>query len=146
MEPRNKAPHLLCAGRVIHSHKHTIELVKYSRKHVHLENKARASSILTLSWRIPDEPPRWKVAAEPQKTPGFLVSGEELNLGPVRRLDLSGLLCSKVSLKYKRDRESFWHRAQKGAERVPGVSSSFMHSCSYLIGTYMLFNRWKDKL
>ena len=39
MEPRSKAPHLLRTGRVIHWHKHTIELVKYSRKHVHLENK-----------------------------------------------------------------------------------------------------------
>ena len=28
-------------------------------------------------------------------------------------------VCNKVLLKYKRDRESFWHRYQKGAERVP---------------------------
>ena len=28
-------------------------------------------------------------------------------------------LCNKVLLKYKGDRESFWHRHQKGAERVP---------------------------
>ena len=35
MELQSKAPHLLCTGRIIHSHKHTIELVKYSRKHVH---------------------------------------------------------------------------------------------------------------
>ena len=31
----------------------------------------------------------------------------------------SELLCNKVLLKYKGDRESFWHRHQKGAERVP---------------------------
>ena len=31
-EPQSRAPHLLHAGRFIHSHKHTIELVKYSRK------------------------------------------------------------------------------------------------------------------
>ena len=28
-------------------------------------------------------------------------------------------VCNKVLLKYKGDRESFWHRHQKGAERVP---------------------------
>ena len=31
-EPQRSAPHLLCTGHVIHSHKHTGELVKYSRK------------------------------------------------------------------------------------------------------------------
>ena len=37
----------------------------------------------------------------------FLDSGgEEINLGPVTRLDHSKLLCNKVFLKYKRDRES----------------------------------------
>ena len=34
MEPQSKAPHLLCTGHVIHSHKHTVELVKHSRKRV----------------------------------------------------------------------------------------------------------------
>ena len=33
-EPQSRAPHLLHAGRFIHSHKHTIELVKYSRKYI----------------------------------------------------------------------------------------------------------------
>ena len=33
-EPQSRAPHLLLAGRFIHSHKHTEELVKYSRKRV----------------------------------------------------------------------------------------------------------------
>ena len=65
----------------------------------------------------------WKVVAEPQKTPKFLASREEeFNSGPVMRLDHSELLCSKVLLKCKRDRESFWHRHQKGAERVPPAS------------------------
>ena len=31
-EPQSKAPHLLPTGHVIHSHKHTIDLVKHSRK------------------------------------------------------------------------------------------------------------------
>ena len=32
VEPQSRAPHLPHAGHVIHSHKHTIELVKHSRK------------------------------------------------------------------------------------------------------------------
>ena len=75
--------------------------------------------LLTLSWRIPDEPPRWKVVVESRYTPGFLApGGEEFNPGPETRLDRSELLCNEVLLKY-RDRESFWHRHQKGVERVP---------------------------
>ena len=31
---QSRDPHLLHAGHVIHSHKHTIELVKYSRKRI----------------------------------------------------------------------------------------------------------------
>ena len=43
-----------------------------------------------------------------EKTPGFLASrGEEFNPGPETRLDHSELLCNKVLLKYKGDRESF---------------------------------------
>ena len=57
------------------------------------EQRTRFPSILTLSWRILEEPPGWKIAAEPQKEPGFLASGgEEFNLGPVTRLDHSELL------------------------------------------------------
>ena len=48
-----------------------------------------------------------KVIAEPGKMLGFLASREELNLGPVTRLDCSELLCNKVLLKYKRGKESF---------------------------------------
>ena len=33
------APHLFCTGCVIHSHKHTIELVQYSRKSICWKNK-----------------------------------------------------------------------------------------------------------
>ena len=43
-----------------------------------------------------------------EKMPGFLASGgEEFNPGPETRLDCSELLCNKVLLKYKGDRESF---------------------------------------
>ena len=42
------------------------------------------------------------------KMPGFLApGGKEFNLGPEMRLDHSELLCNKVLLKYKGDRESF---------------------------------------
>ena len=54
------------------------------------------------------------------KTLGFLApGGEEFNPGPEMRLDRSELLCNKVLLEYKGDRESFQCRHQKGAERVP---------------------------
>ena len=50
------------------------------------EQRTRAPSVLTLSWRILDEPSRWKVITESWKTLGFLASGrEEFNLGPVMR-------------------------------------------------------------
>ena len=43
-----------------------------------------------------------------EKTLGFLASGgEEFNPGPETRLECSDLLCNKVLLKYKGDRESF---------------------------------------
>ena len=43
-----------------------------------------------------------------EKMPGFLASGgEEFNLGPETGLDRSEVLCDKVLLKYKGDRESF---------------------------------------
>ena len=42
------------------------------------------------------------------KTPGFLAPGrEEFNPEPETRLDRSELLCNKVLLKYKGDREGF---------------------------------------
>ena len=41
------------------------------------------------------------------KMPGFLASEEEFNPGPETRLDRSELLCNKVLLKYKGNRESF---------------------------------------
>ena len=42
------------------------------------------------------------------KTPGFLATGgDEFNPGPETRLDRSELLCNKVLLKYKGDRQSF---------------------------------------
>ena len=34
VEPQSRAPYLINAGHAIHLHKHTVELVKYSRKRV----------------------------------------------------------------------------------------------------------------
>ena len=42
---------------------------------------------------------KWKVVADPGKTPGYLASWrEEFNLGPETRLDQSELLCYRVLL------------------------------------------------
>ena len=61
-----------------------------------------------------------------KKTLRYLASRiEESNLGPETRLDHSELLCNRVLLKYKRDRESFWHSHQKGAERVPPITMNW---------------------
>ena len=56
--------------------------------------------------------------------------GEEFNPGPETRLDPSELLCNKVSLKYKGDRESFCHRHQKGQKEytLASVSSGVIYS------------------
>ena len=49
-----------------------------------------------------------KLFLKHEKVLGFLASGgEEFNLGLETRLDQSELLCNKVLLKYKGDRESF---------------------------------------
>ena len=65
-----------------------------------------------------------------KKTPGFLASGgEEFNPGPEMRLDRSELLSNKMLLKYKGDKESFWHRHQMGAERaLASVSNGVIYS------------------
>ena len=71
------------------------------------------------SWSLPPE----RLLLNHARTSGFLAPrGEESNPGPGTRLDRSELLCNKVLLKYKWDRESFWHRHQKGPERVPPAS------------------------
>ena len=62
-----------------------------------------------LAWRIPGtgEPGGERLLLN-EKTRRFLASGgEEFNPGPETRLDRSELLCNKVLLKYKGDRESF---------------------------------------
>ena len=115
MEPHSRAPLLLHSGCVIHSHKHT-RVSKVQQKPCFLaEQRTRASSILTLPWSIPDELPRWKVVAERHKDARIL----GLQRRRIQSRASDKLLCNNVLLKYKRDRESFWHGHQKAAERVP---------------------------
>ena len=60
----------------------------------------------------------WKVVAESQNMPGSLASPpEEKNSIRGQRWGL--VAQSFCVIKYKGDRESFWHRHQKGAERIP---------------------------
>ena len=97
---------MLHTGHVIHSHKHTVELVKYSRKRVCQENKE-----LELQTSLPcPEGSRMSPQDERlllnKKTLGFLApGGEEFNPGPETKLDHSELLCNKVLLKYKGDKK-----------------------------------------
>ena len=50
---------------------------------------------------------------------GYVISEEDLASGPRPGLITQELLCSRVLLKWKRDRESFWHRHQKGGGECP---------------------------
>ena len=55
--------------------------------------------------------------------PGFLASGgDEFNPGPEMRLDRSELLCNKVLLKYKGDREASDIGIRSGQKEYPPAS------------------------
>ena len=95
------------------------------------------------SWKINSDTPRHTSIPvkgchyELWMTLGFLASGEkEFDLGPLTRLDHLELLCNQLLLKYKRYRESFWHRHQQGAERVPPL----------LVFSKKLYTYWKVKV
>ena len=51
------------------------------------------------------------------KDAGILGLRRRIQSGPEMRLDRSELLCNRVLLKYKRDRQSFWHQHQKGVRK-----------------------------
>ena len=96
VELQSRAPHLLHTGCFIHSHNHTVELVKYSRKHVCAENKElglQASLPCPAgSWMSPQDE---RLLLNHEKAPGSLASrGEVFKLGPETKLDHSELLCS----------------------------------------------------
>ena len=78
---------------------------------------------ITEGWKIFD--------AKPQNMPGFLASrGEEFNPGQWRSL-IAQSFCVIVLLKYKRDRESCWHRHQKWSERVLPASLREWHQAPH---------------
>ena len=66
VEPQSRAPHLLHSHRACHSF--TQAHRRFSKAQQTMcslrEQRTRAPSLLTLSWRIPDDPSRWKVVAE----------------------------------------------------------------------------------
>ena len=72
-------------------------------------NKAKyVFSIVQDFDSLPDANTPERLLLNHANTQGFLApGGEEFNPGPETRLDRSELLCSKVLLKYKGDRESF---------------------------------------
>ena len=82
MKPQSKAHRLFCAGCVIHSHKHAVELVKWK---MCILRKQR----LELWELFPcPEDPGWapKMIAN---NVGFVISEEDLTPGPGTRLDHS---------------------------------------------------------
>ena len=99
----------LPSGRVIHSHKHTTELVKYSRKQVRQENKElELQASLPYSEESRMSPQNERLLLTHKRCwDSWPLEEKKFNLGPVMRLDHSELLCNKVLLKYSRDRESF---------------------------------------
>ena len=81
---------------------HDIELRNYIIPKVRLVSLTVTSVVLTFPFHGIE-----RLLLNHTKTPGFLAPRGELNLGPETRLDRSELLCNKVLLKYKGDRESF---------------------------------------
>jgi len=67
--------------------------------------------------------------------PGFLASGgEEFSPGPETRLDRSELVCNKVLLKYKGDRETSEIGIRRGQKEYPLASVS--HGVIYSLISY----------
>ena len=120
--PQNRrAGSSLASHRAFHSFTQAHRRVsKVQQKMCSLEQRTRAPSILTLSWRILDKPTRWKVVVDSQKDARILGLQRRRNQSRARdKAWLLRALCNKVVLKYKGNRESFWHRHRKEAERIP---------------------------
>ena len=103
----HRAGLLTCFAQVCHSFTQANCRVSKVQQETCLlgEPRTRAPSTLTLSLTSPQDE---RLLLNHEKTPGFLASGgEEFNPGPETGLDRSELLCNKVLLKYKGDRESF---------------------------------------
>ena len=60
------------------------------------------------------------------------------------RLNRPELLCNIVLLKYKGDSESFWHRHQKGEERLPPLTTVSLGVIDSLISYYSESKEWLE--
>ena len=124
--PQSRDPHLLSSKHFIHSRKHTVELVKCSRKSVRLENKELE---LQASLPCPEEfwmsPQDEKLLLNHTKTPGFLASrGEEFNQGPEMRLDCSELCVIKFHESIKEIEKASDIGIRRGQKENPLASVS----------------------
>ena len=94
-----------------HTHSYTVEWAKYSRK--------RAPSTLTLSWKSQMNPQYESLLLQAICYAGICDLWRRGIQSRVRdKAWLLGDFCVAVLLKYLRASESFWHRHQKGTERV----------------------------
>ena len=81
-----------------------------------------------------------------KKALGFLASGgEEFNPGPETRLDHQELLYSKVLLKCKGDRESFWQASEGGRKSTPLLVLAMELYTLQLVITVNQKNVWSSK-
>ena len=100
----------LCSGSQPRPHSYLpIDRLQFSLYGVVSQGLTSLSSVppglpVFISWGCPHTE---RLLLNHANTPGFLAPGEEFNPGPEMRLDRSELLCNKVLLKYKGDRESF---------------------------------------
>ena len=84
----------------------TIALISHASKVMLKILQARLQQY--VNHELPDDQAGGRLLLNHANTPGFLApGGEEFNPGPEMRLNHSELLCNKVLLKYKGDRESF---------------------------------------
>ena len=87
VKPQSRAQLSLRAGHIIHSHKHTRELVKQKMR-VLRKQRGYNSECFYLALKILDEPPRWQLTVSSVR---FLIS-EDLALGPGTEFDHSRAL------------------------------------------------------
>ena len=105
------------------------------------EQRTRAPSIPALSWRILDEPQHERLLLNHEWRWDSWPPEEKNSIRGQRRGLITQSFCViEFYLKYKRDRESFWHRYQKGQKECPLASVS--NRVIYLLISY--YNEWKE--
>ena len=97
VEPQSRAPHLLHSHRACHSF--TQAHRRFSKAQQTMcslrEQRTRGSKPPYLVLKDPGWSLKMKGCCWMKSQPGFLASGEEFNLGPEMRLDLSELFVTK---------------------------------------------------